>query len=122
MQLRNRIAALLVGAVAATTVATMAAVPATAATAPNGLIAYAAWDENGTGHDIWLTDPAAPTPAPVRLTTDGQYNNNPDWNPDGTKIAYDGWAQTGGPRIYVMDADPATNDWTALSTPACDDT
>ena len=87
-------------------------------TDPNGRIAYAAWDDSGY-HDIFRVDPADPSAPPVKLTTDGEYNNNPDWSPDGRKIAYDGWGGTPGPRIRVMDTDPATDDWTVLSEP-CD--
>ena len=84
--------------------------------APNGRIAYSSWDEN-LNYDIYTVDPADPTEPAVRLTTDGRYNENPDWSPDGTKIAFDGWATFGGPRIQVMDADPATDDQTVISEP-----
>lgn len=84
--------------------------------APNGRVAYSSWDDAGN-YDIYVVDPATPEVPPVRLTTDGRYNSNPDWSPDGTRIVYDGWASGGGPRIQVMDADPATDDWTILSDP-----
>ncbi|MEA2623544.1 MAG: eukaryotic-like serine/threonine-protein kinase [Chloroflexota bacterium] len=87
-----------------------------AATGPNGLIAFSSWDEN-LNYDISTTDPAAPANEAVRLTTDGRYNGNPDWSPDGTTIVYDGWGATSGPRIQVMDANPATQDWTVISDP-----
>ncbi len=92
---------------------------ATAATAPNGSIAFSTWDDD-LNYDIYVTDPADPEAEPARLTTDGQYNGNPDWSPDGTKIVFDGWATFGGPRIQVMDADPSTDDATVITEP-CDD-
>ena len=110
---RESIAALLVAGLVVTI-----AIGLGAATGPNGLIAYSAWDDD-LFYDIWLFDPADPETPPVRLTKDGRYNSNPDWSPDGTKIAYDGWGRFGSPRIWVMDADPATDDWTPLSTPVC---
>ena len=90
----RRLTTLLVAVAVAAALATLGG-PAAAATAPNGLIAYSAWDANMSGYDVWLTDPAQPGAAPVRLTKDGQYNDNPDWSPDGTRIAFDGWAQHG---------------------------
>jgi Tol biopolymer transport system component len=87
-----------------------------AATAPNGLIAYSSWDAN-LNYDIYTVDPENPSAPPVQLTTDGRYNENPDWSPDGSKIVYDGWSTFAGPRIQVMDADPATDDFTVLSEP-----
>jgi Tol biopolymer transport system component len=90
--------------------------PARAATAPNGVIAYSSWD-NDLNYDIYTVDPAQPDRPPVRLTTDGAYNSNPDWSPDGTRIAFDGWADFGGPRIQLMDADPTTDDQVVVSSP-----
>ncbi len=71
---------------------------ASADTAPNGVIAYSAWDED-LNYDVYTFDPATPDVPAVKVTTDGRYNGNPDWSPDGTKIAYDGWATFFGPRI-----------------------
>ena len=102
--------------VLATGIATAIGTSANAATAPNGLIAYSSWNDN-LDYDIYTTDPANPSLPPVRLTTDGRYNSNPDWSPDGSKIVYDGWANYPGPRIQVMDADPATDDSTVISEP-----
>lgn len=90
-----------------------------AATAPNGLIAYSSWDEE-LNYDIYVVDPANTEAQPVRLTTDGRYNSNPDWSPDGRRIVYDGWGATFGPRIQVMDIDPATEDSTILTEPCAD--
>jgi Tol biopolymer transport system component len=90
-----------------------------ATTAPNGLIAYSSWDED-LNYDIYTVDPANPSVPPVQLTTDGHYNSNPDWSPDGTKIVFDGWGTTFGPRIQVMDSDPATDDQTVVSEPCVD--
>jgi len=89
-------------------------------TAPNGTIAYSAWDED-LAYDIYSIDPADTAASPVRLTVDGRYNADPDWSPDGSKIVYDGWATFGGPRIQVMDADPLTADHTVLSEPCADE-
>ena len=91
-----------------------------AQTAPNGRIAFSSWDED-LNYDIYTVDPADPSSAPVRLTTDGAYNGNPDYSPDGSKIVYDGWSTFGGPRIQVMDTDPATNDSVVLTKPCSDD-
>jgi len=106
-------AAIAAGILAAGTTPSMAA-----ATSPDGRIAYSAWDDQ-LNYDVYVVDPADPGAQPVRLTTDGRNNGNPDWSPDGTKIAYDGWAEFGGPRIQVMDTSPATDDWTVISEP-CD--
>jgi Tol biopolymer transport system component len=87
-----------------------------AAVGPNGLIAYSSWDES-LNYDIYVVDPAQSDLAPIRLTTDGAYNTDPDWSPDGMHIVFDGWANFGGPRIQVMDTDPTTDDAVALSDP-----
>ena len=89
---------------------------ANAAVGPNGAIAFSTWDDN-LNYDIYVTDPNDPQADPARLTTDGNYNGNPDWAPDGTKIAFDGWSTFGGPRIQVMDTDPATDDATVITEP-----
>jgi len=109
----------LMAAIIALTTAMVALVgpSARAATAPNGLIAYSSWDDD-LNYDIYVVDPATPDVPPVRLTTDGRYNANPDWSPDGSKIAYDGWAAFSGPRIQVMDTDPAT-DFSRVLTQPC---
>lgn len=91
---------------------------ASADTAPNGSIAFSAW--NDVGYDIYTTDPAQPDAPPVQLTTDGRYNGNADWSPDGSKIVFDGWSTFGGPRIQVMDVDPTTADQTVLTDPCPD--
>lgn len=85
----------------------------------NGRIAYSSWE--GSDYDIYVVDPATPDELPVRLTTDGRFNSNPDWSPDGRKIVYDSFFEAGGPRIRVMDVDPSTNDSTGLSDPCGDD-
>ncbi|HEY8135270.1 MAG TPA: hypothetical protein VIF08_04455 [Candidatus Limnocylindrales bacterium] len=87
---------------------------ALAAAGPNGLIAYSSWNDL-LEYDIYVVDPAQPSLPPVRLTTDGAYNDNPDWSPDGSKIVFDGWGELGGPRIQVMDTDPTTDDQQLLS-------
>jgi hypothetical protein len=94
-------AGLLLNAVLATTAA--------AATGPNGLIAYSSWDDSGH-YDIYLTDPANPTAPPVRLTTDGRYNSNPDWSlsriSDRAVSCMDKWLpdyiSTGTPRTFQL--------------------
>ena len=93
-----------------------ASTEARAATGPNGLIAYSSWDAE-LNYDIYTVDPDLRDLPPVRLTTDGAYNSNPDWSPDGTKIVFDGWSTFGSPRIQMMDTDPATNDATVLTAP-----
>jgi dipeptidyl aminopeptidase/acylaminoacyl peptidase len=92
---------------------------ARAAVAANGHIAYSSWDED-LNYDIYTVDPAVPSATPVRLTTDGRYNSNPDYSPDGTRIVFDGWAASSGPRIQVMDTNPLTDDQTVLSEPCAD--
>jgi TolB protein len=81
----------------------------------NGRIAYSSWE--GSDYDIYVVDPATPDVSPVRLTTDGRFNSNPDWSPDGRKIVYDSWYEAGGPRIRVMDVDPSTDDSIVLTDP-----
>ena len=93
-----------------------AAAAGRSSTGPDGRIAYSAWDQS-LNYDIYTVDPSNQALAPVRLTTDGRFNGNPDWSPDGSKIAFDGWAAFGGPRIQVMDTDPATDDQTVISEP-----
>ena len=88
--------------------------------APNGRIAFSSWDED-LNYDIYTVDPANPTASPVKLTTDGRFNGNPDWSPDGSKIVYDGWSTFSGPRIQVMDTDPDTNDSVVLTRPCSGD-
>jgi dipeptidyl aminopeptidase/acylaminoacyl peptidase len=89
---------------------------ASAQAGPNGLIAYSSWDDSGN-YDTYLVDPADSAAPPVKLTTDGKYNANPSWSPDGRKIAYDGWGDSGGPRIRIMDIDPATEDSAIITEP-----
>ncbi|MEA2676519.1 MAG: TolB protein [Chloroflexota bacterium] len=89
---------------------------ALAAAGPNGLIAYSSWNDQ-LEYDIYVVDPAQPNLQPIQLTTDGAYNSDPDWSPDGTKIVFDGWGEFGGPRIQVMDVDPVTDDQTLLTQP-----
>jgi uncharacterized repeat protein (TIGR02543 family) len=106
----------LVIAVLVSAMAAAFAAPAGATAGPNGLLAYSAWDAS-LNYDIYTFDPANPSAPPVQLTTDGRYNGNPDWSPDGSKIVYDGWSTLPGPRIQVMDGDSSTNDWTVLTEP-----
>lgn len=109
-----------VGALVATTAIPLLAAPAQADTSPNGVLAYSAWDDD-LNYDVYTFDPATPEVPALRLTTDGRYNGNPDWSPDGTRIAYDGWGTTFGPRIRVMDTDAATDDHVVLTEPCVDD-
>ena len=119
MHLSPRPLAVAAGVFLAAGTLTAVAAPAHADTSPNGVLAYSAWDED-LNYDIYTFDPATPDVAPLRLTTDGQYNGNADWSPDGTEIVYDGWGTTGGPRIRVMDTDPATDDHVGLTEPCTD--
>ena len=70
--------------------------PAVAAIGPNGLIAFSAFD--GADRDIYTADSTNPSAEPVRLTTDGRSNENPDWSPDGSQIVYDSFLTTDHPR------------------------
>jgi Tol biopolymer transport system component len=49
-------------------------------------VAYGAIAPGMDAHDLWVTDLAAGTT--LRLTTDGNNNNDAQWSPDGTSIAY----------------------------------
>ena len=91
--------------------------PAGAAIAPNGLIAYSAWE--GVDRDIYTVDPSNPSVPPVRLTTDGRSNENPDWSPDGSQIVYDSFLTTNQPTIHVMNAD-GSGITQISATPCCD--
>ena len=115
--MRHSITSLVAVTALVVTPAGLGASGAAPAPGPNGLIAYSSWDDSGN-YDIYTIDPALPDAAPVPLTTDGMYNGNPDWSPDGTTIVYDGFSDFGGPRIQVMDTDPATDDWVTLSDPS----
>ena len=85
MARRTRVLALAtVLAVAVTGMEAGSGAVASAAVGPNGRVAYSSWDDDGN-YDIYVVDPATPETPPVQLTTDGQYNNNPDWSPDGTQ-------------------------------------
>ncbi len=63
---------------------------------PDGTrIAFGAMD--GGGEDIWIHDLAVETTS--RLTFDGQMNNDPVWNPDGTSFAF---SRDAGKDLYVL--------------------
>ncbi|CAN5816888.1 hypothetical protein BH18ACT6_BH18ACT6_26430 [soil metagenome] len=89
---------------------------AVAAIGPNGLIAYSAFE--GLDRDIYTVDSTVPSAAPVRLTTDGKSNENPDWSPDGSQIVYDSFLSTNQPTIHVMNAE-GTGITQISSTPCC---
>ena len=116
MGVRRALAALGVACVLVVGTAPTGTAATRSATAPDGRIAYSAWDQS-LNYDIYTVDPANQAMPPVRLSTDGRNNDDPDWSPDGSKIAFDGWSTFGGPRIQVMDADPATDDASVISTP-----
>ena len=79
---------------------------------PDGrLLAYSAfppgqesgdvWNAETWQTDIWITD--VETSEARRLTTDGNDNNEPQWNPEGDSIAYDA-GMLGTKDIYVQSA------------------
>ena len=83
-------------------VGTSAASTASSAVTPGiSQIAFAS-DRDDTFFEIYLTD--ADGSNTVRLTNIGAFDENPDWSPDGSKIAFVS-TRDGNQEIYVMDAD-----------------
>jgi dipeptidyl aminopeptidase/acylaminoacyl peptidase len=83
----------------------------------NGKIAYMASDTGSLGHfEIWVMDDDGTSP--VQLTTDTEWDGQPAWSPDGTKIAFVG-SHYSNADIWVMDADGSNP--VQVTTHAADD-
>jgi WD40 repeat protein len=67
-----------------------------------GLVAFTALGDETGGSDIYTV--ATNGTGLRRLTTDVASDAQPDWSPDGAKIAFTSW-RGGNPGIYVMNAD-----------------
>jgi dipeptidyl aminopeptidase/acylaminoacyl peptidase len=74
--------------------------PAAQTVSSNGKIVYVGSD--GVNNDIFTIN--ADGSEVSQLTTDGRSNDNPEWSPDGTKIAFDSWVDANTSNIYVMNA------------------
>jgi Tol biopolymer transport system component len=69
----------------------------------NGRIAFSAYDRVNPSPDVWAMDPDGTDL--VNLTREQPCcNSQPDWSPDGTKVAFAS-TRDGQSEIYVMDAD-----------------
>ena len=84
-------------------------------TSPSGKIVYVKLG------DIWVMDADGTNQTNLTPDTPDTNEGQPAWSPDGAKIAFTGPGElnedgSGGlDDIYVMDADPSTNDATSLT-------
>ena len=86
---------------------------AVAAAGPNGLIAYSSWDDD-LNYDIYVSTRPTPTSPPSASRPTGGTTPTPTGRPDGTKIAFDGWAhvrRTHGSRSWMPTPRPTTPPW-----------
>ena len=74
----------------------------------NGKIAYV------DASDIWVMNPDGS--ARTQLTSTPESDSQPDWSPDGTKIAFDRYFPAAGHTVYVMDADGGNQHLVATAT------
>ena len=74
--------------------------PAAQTVSSSGKIVYVGSD--GVNNDIFTMN--SDSTEVTQLTTDGASNDNPEWSPDGTKIAFDSWVDANTANIYVMNA------------------
>ena len=74
--------------------------PAAQTISSSGKIVYVGSD--GVNNDIFTMN--GDGTGVTQLTTDGASNDNPEWSPDGTKIAFDSWVDANTANIYVMNA------------------
>src|SRR6266545_5160029 len=82
----TRVAAMLVFGLA------LLATPPAEATAPgtNGRVAYSRFADRTFRHaDIVSANPDGTSVLKLTRTPDGTYDFNPDWSPDGTKVAFE---------------------------------
>jgi Tol biopolymer transport system component len=120
----GRVVFLLTAALATLLLAGAATPTEASAQAPsvNGKIVYVSLGD--IWGDIWVMDADGTNQINLTNTPDID-EGQPDWSPDGTKIAFTWRANpdAGGLReIYAMDADPSTNDAVNLTnTPGFDD-
>ena len=90
-------------AVTVLTVAVASLWPTALAVVPgaNGKIVFIGSD--GVSRDVYTMN--ADGSNVTNLTNDGRNNDQPEWSPDGSRIAWDTWAQFNNGNVWVMNAD-----------------